>query len=80
MAVAFSTSGGSRNIVVALEEARKRGLLTLALLGYDGGEIGRRALADIPLTVRSDSIPRIQEVHASMYHVVRELLEVGGDV
>ena len=64
---------------MALEEARKRGLLTLALLGYDGGEIGRRGLADIPLIVRSDYIPRIQEVHASMYHIVRELLEVRGD-
>ena len=42
VAVAISTSGGSRNIVVALEEARKRNLLTVALLGYDGGEIYRR--------------------------------------
>jgi D-sedoheptulose 7-phosphate isomerase len=76
VAVAISTSGGSRNIVIALEEARKRGLLTLALLGSDGGEIARRRLADIPLIVRSDYIPRIQEIHASIYHVIRELLEV----
>ncbi len=76
VAIAFSTSGGSRNIVMALEEARKRGLLTAAFLGCDGGEIGRRALADLPLVVRSDYIPRIQEIHASMYHVVRELIEV----
>jgi D-sedoheptulose 7-phosphate isomerase len=76
VAIAISTSGGSRNIVVALEEARKRGLLTLALLGYDGGEIARRNLADIRLIVRSDYIPRIQEMHASMYHVIRELIEV----
>jgi D-sedoheptulose 7-phosphate isomerase len=76
IAVAISTSGGSRNIVMALEEARKRGLLTIALLGYDGGEIGRRQLVDIPLIVGSDYIPRIQEVHASIYHVIRELLEV----
>jgi D-sedoheptulose 7-phosphate isomerase len=76
IAVAISTSGGSRNIVMALEEARKRGLLTIALVGYDGGEIGRRQLVDIPLIVRSDYIPRIQEVHASIYHVIRELLEV----
>jgi D-sedoheptulose 7-phosphate isomerase len=75
VAIAFSTSGGSRNVIVALEEARKRGLLTVALLGCDGGEIGRRGLADCPLVVRSDYIPRIQEVHASMYHVIREALE-----
>jgi D-sedoheptulose 7-phosphate isomerase len=75
VAVAFSTSGGSRNIIAALEEARKRGLLTVALLGYDGGEILRRALADFPLVIRSDYIPRIQEVQASIYHVLREELE-----
>jgi D-sedoheptulose 7-phosphate isomerase len=75
VAVAFSTSGGSRNVVMALEEARRRGLLTVALLGYDGGEIVRRGLADCPLIVRSDYIPRIQEVQASIYHLIRELLE-----
>jgi D-sedoheptulose 7-phosphate isomerase len=76
VAIGISTSGGSRNIVMALEEARKRGLLTVALLGYDGGEIYRRRLADFPIIVRSDYIPRIQEVQASAYHVIRETLEV----
>jgi D-sedoheptulose 7-phosphate isomerase len=74
--VGISTSGGSRNIVMALEEARKRGLLTVALLGYDGGEVYRRGLADFPIIIRSDYIPRIQEVQASAYHIVREMLEV----
>ena len=37
VAIGISTSGGSRNIIMALEEARKRNLLTVALLGYDGG-------------------------------------------
>jgi D-sedoheptulose 7-phosphate isomerase len=76
VAVAISTSGGSRNVILALEEARRRGLLTVALLGYDGGEIVRRGLADFPLVVRSDYIPRIQEVQASTYHAIRETLEV----
>ena len=75
VAIGISTSGGSRNIILALEEARKRGLLTVALLGYDGGEILRRGLSDFPLIVRSDYIPRIQEVQASAYHVIREILE-----
>jgi D-sedoheptulose 7-phosphate isomerase len=75
VAIGISTSGGSKNIVMALEEARKRGLLTVALLGYDGGEVLRRSLADFPLIVRSDYIPRIQEVQASMYHLMRETLE-----
>ncbi|MEO8026581.1 MAG: SIS domain-containing protein [Bryobacteraceae bacterium] len=75
VAVAFSTSGGSRNIILALDEAKKRGLLTVALLGYDGGEILRGGHADYPLVVRSDYIPRIQEVQASIYHVLRGELE-----
>jgi D-sedoheptulose 7-phosphate isomerase len=75
VAIAISTSGGSKNIVMALEEARKRNLLTVALLGYDGGEVLRRGLADFPVIVRSDYIPRIQEVQASIYHLMRELLE-----
>jgi D-sedoheptulose 7-phosphate isomerase len=78
VAVAISTSGGSRNIVMALEEARKRKMLTVGLLGYDGGEIQRRGLADFPIVVRCDYIPRIQEVQASIYHVIRELMEVLG--
>ena len=76
VAIGISTSGGSRNIIMALEEARKRGLLTVALLGYDGGEILRRGLADFPAIVRSDYIPRIQEIQASVYHVIQETLEV----
>jgi D-sedoheptulose 7-phosphate isomerase len=75
VAIGISTSGGSRNIVMALEEARKRKLLTVALLGYDGGEIRRRGLADFALVVPCDYIPRIQEVQASVYHVIRTNLE-----
>lgn len=74
IAFAFSTSGGSKNIIMALQEARKRGMLTIALLGYDGGEVVRQNLADIAIVVRSDHIPRIQEVQASVYHIIRELL------
>jgi D-sedoheptulose 7-phosphate isomerase len=75
VAIGISTSGGSRNIVMALEGARKSNLLTVALLGNDGGEVYRRGLADHPIIVRSDYIPRIQEVQASAYHVLRETLE-----
>jgi D-sedoheptulose 7-phosphate isomerase len=77
VAIGISTSGGSRNVIMALDEARKRGMLTVALLGYDGGEIRRRGLADITIVVKSDYIPRIQEVQASIYHVIREGLSTG---
>jgi D-sedoheptulose 7-phosphate isomerase len=75
VAVGISTSGGSANVIAALGEARKRGLLTVALLGYDGGEIARRGLADHTLVVPCDYIPRIQEVQASIYHVLLDVLE-----
>ena len=75
VAIGISTSGGSQNIIMALEEARKRNMLTVALLGYDGGEIKRKRLADFPVVVDCDYIPRIQEVQASIYHVIRESLE-----
>jgi D-sedoheptulose 7-phosphate isomerase len=78
VAIGISTSGGSRNIIMALEEARKRNMLTVALLGYDGGEILRRGLVDFPVVVPCDYIPRIQEVQASTYHIIRELVEVLG--
>ena len=42
--------------------------------GYDGGDIVRRGLADHAIVVRSDYIPRIQEIHASIYHVMTDLL------
>jgi D-sedoheptulose 7-phosphate isomerase len=75
VAVGISTSGGSANILAALAEARKRGLLTVGLVGYDGGRIVGERLADHAVVVRSDYIPRIQEVQASVYHVLRGLLE-----
>ncbi|MGA9393380.1 MAG: SIS domain-containing protein [Candidatus Sulfotelmatobacter sp.] len=75
VAIGISTSGGSRNIIAALKEARNRKMLTVALLGYDGGEIKRQQLADLSIVVQCDYIPRIQEVQASIYHIIRELLE-----
>ncbi|HKS76818.1 MAG TPA: SIS domain-containing protein [Terriglobales bacterium] len=78
VALGISTSGGSRNIISALAGARKLGLLTVALLGYDGGEIFRQGLADCSIVVHCDYIPRIQEVQASIYHILRDILEVLG--
>src|SRR5829696_5130716 len=75
VAIGISTSGGSANILAALAEARKRDLLTVGIVGYDGGRILSERLADHAVVVRSDYIPRIQEVQASIYHVLRGLLE-----
>jgi D-sedoheptulose 7-phosphate isomerase len=75
VAVGISTSGGSANILAALAEARRRGLLTVGIVGYDGGRIVAERLADHAVVVRSDYIPRIQEVQASIYHVLRGVIE-----
>jgi D-sedoheptulose 7-phosphate isomerase len=72
--LAFSTSGGSGNVIEALAEARRRGLVTIALVGYDGGRITAERLADHVIVTRSQHIPRIQEAQASAYHVLRELV------
>src|ERR687894_3059147 len=75
VAIGISTSGGSPNILAALAEARRRGLLTVGIVGYDGGRIVGERLRGHSALVRSDYIPRIQEVQASIYHVLRGLVE-----
>jgi D-sedoheptulose 7-phosphate isomerase len=74
--LALSTSGNSLNVIAALGEARRRGLLTVAMVGYDGGRVAAEGLADHVVVTRSEHIPRIQEAQASAWHVLRELLEL----
>jgi D-sedoheptulose 7-phosphate isomerase len=74
--LALSTSGNSENVLEALAEARRRGLVTVAMVGYDGGRVAAEALADHVLVTRSEHIPRIQEAQAGAYHVLRELVEL----
>jgi D-sedoheptulose 7-phosphate isomerase len=76
--LALSTSGNSRNIIQALGEARRRDLRTIALVGYDGGRILAEGLADHVVFIPSQHIPRIQEAQASVYHILRELVELVG--
>jgi D-sedoheptulose 7-phosphate isomerase len=72
--LAISTSGNSANVIHALAEARRRGLRTIAMVGYDGGRVAAERLADHVVVTRSEHIPRIQEAQASAYHVLRELV------
>ena len=74
IAVGFSTSGSSTNVLVALEQAKKQGLLTLGLAGYDGGKIAQSAAVDFCIVAPSDHVPRIQEAHATVYHALLELI------
>jgi D-sedoheptulose 7-phosphate isomerase len=73
VAVGISTSGRSPNVLAALEWARAHGLVTIALTGCDGGAVGRAAA--IHLNVASDAIPRVQEVHRTILHVLCDLVD-----
>jgi D-sedoheptulose 7-phosphate isomerase len=64
--VGFSTSGNSRNVNAAFTAARERGLVTIALLGKDGG--AATALVDHALVVPSRNTARIQEIHTFILH------------
>ena len=71
--ICLTTSGKSRNVERALEEAKARKLETIAFLGRDGGStIG---MADVDLLVRGDLTARIQEAHQLLLHVLCETVE-----
>jgi D-sedoheptulose 7-phosphate isomerase len=72
----LSTSGSSASAVDALAQARRQGLYSIALVGYDGGQIGAGGLADHVIVAPSQHIPRIQEAQATVYHLLRELVEL----
>jgi D-sedoheptulose 7-phosphate isomerase len=64
IAIAFSTSGNSADLLTALREASRRGLLTIGFAGYTGGEMSEAKEVDYCFIVRSQSIHRIQESQA----------------
>lgn len=64
IAVAFSTSGNSADLITALREASNRGLMTVGFAGYTGGEMAESAALDYCFVVGSQSIHRIQESQA----------------
>jgi D-sedoheptulose 7-phosphate isomerase len=71
--VGISTSGGSTNVLAAVETAKARGLVTIGLTGRDGGALGRAV--DVHLNVPSPSTARTQEVHITLLHVLCDLVE-----
>ena len=75
VALAISPSGSSPNVVAGLEEAHRRGMLTVGITGYDGGRLAELDWLDHLFVVGSDYVPRLQEAHATIYHL--RLAEVG---
>ena len=74
MALAISTSGNSPNLIYALEAAKKKGILTIAFSGKDGGRLA--AAAEYCFTVPSYSTHRIQESHVTLLHILWDLIHV----
>lgn len=74
VALAISTSGSSANVVAGLREARRRGLLTVALVGHGGGRVAGLGDVDHVVVVHSDYVPRVQEAQATIYHLLLEAI------
>jgi D-sedoheptulose 7-phosphate isomerase len=71
--VGISTSGNSKNIVLAMEIAKTKGIHTIALTGESGGKL--KETADILINVPSNDTPRIQECHILIGHIICQLVE-----
>ena len=71
--IGISSSGKSRNILAAIEEAKRRGMTTVALLGRDGGFT--KGAADIDIIVPGATTARIQEAQKFLLHVMCEIVE-----
>lgn len=71
--IGISTSGNSENVYRAVEAAKKKGAKTAALLGKDGGRIGKRV--DYPIIVPCMTTARVQESHIVLIHIICEMVE-----
>jgi len=73
VAIGISTSGNSKNVENGLITAKKKGAITIGLLGNNGGKI--KNVVDIPIIVDSSSTAKVQEVHRVIYHIICENVE-----
>src|ERR1022692_3188842 len=71
--IAFTTSGKSKNILRALEEARRKGVESICFLGRDGGFT--KGMATLDLIVQGHNTARIQEAQKLLFHVLCEIVE-----
>jgi D-sedoheptulose 7-phosphate isomerase len=77
IAVALSTSGNSENLLRGLDEAARRGMLTVGIAGYDGGKMSELDGLDYLFVAPSSSVHRIQEAQTTIYHALWELTVAG---
>lgn len=79
VAVGFSTSGESQNVIDAFEQAREQGMSTLGFAGFEGGRMADEGFLDVCVVAPSSYIPRIQEAHATAYHAVLSMTRAALD-
>ena len=73
VAIGISTSGNSRNVVLAIEAARRKGMASVAFTGRGGGQL--KGIVDRCIRVPSEDTPRIQEAHILIGHILSEIVE-----
>lgn len=73
VALGISTSGSSKNVIEAIRKAKSLGLKTIGLIGGNGGKLKREC--GVSILVNSKETPRIQEAHATIGHIICELIE-----
>jgi D-sedoheptulose 7-phosphate isomerase len=73
IALGLSTSGGSANVLAGFEQARRLGLLTIGLAGYEGGRMAEADTIDHLFVIPSSSVHRIQEAQTTVFNVLHEL-------
>ena len=71
--IGISTSGRSRNVILAVEKAREKGMKSICLLGGSGGSL--KEIADVAIVVPSSNTQRIQETHITIGHIICESVE-----
>lgn len=73
--LAISTSGGSPNVVAAVDAAERAGMRTIALTGREGGALGAHDNVCVHLNIPHASTPRIQEMHITCLHIICTLVD-----
>jgi len=71
--IAISTSGNSKNVLNAMESAKKMGIKTITLTGKTGGEMAQKG--DVNIIIPSNDTPRIQEMHIMVGHMICAMID-----
>ena len=71
--IGISTSGNSKNVIKAVEKAKELGVITVGLLGKDGGKL--KDMCDYDITFNYNETARVQEHHIMTYHMICEFVE-----